>query len=69
MLFCFVVFHTYLIYNDYTTNETVKRQSVMGFLELKLAFMSKWETARLEKKPFKPSGKSIDKYEVRGDIE
>jgi len=41
----------------------------MGFLELKLTFMRKWETARLDKKPFKPSAKSIDKYEVRGDIQ
>ena len=31
--------------------------------------MKKWEQARIDKKPFKPSAKSILKYEVRGDIE
>lgn len=30
--------------------------------------MKKWEKARSEKKPFKPAKKSIDKYEVAGDI-
>ena len=30
--------------------------------------MKKWDKARSEKKPFKPAKKSIDKYEVAGDI-
>ena len=30
--------------------------------------MKKWEIAKNEKKPFKPNAKSINKYEVRGDI-
>ena len=69
MLLGFLGFHTYLIMYDYTTNETVKRRGVSGFIEQKLSFMKKWEQARIDKKPFKPSAKSISKYEVRGDIE
>ena len=30
--------------------------------------MKKWMTAREEKKPFKPAAKSIEMYDVNGDI-
>ena len=30
--------------------------------------MTRWQKARSENKPFKPKQKSIDQYEVRGDI-
>ena len=68
MLFFFLAYHTYLVYQGHTTNETVKRNSVLTFIEQKLTFMRKWEKARAEKKAFKPAKKSIDKYEVGGDI-
>ena len=68
MLLLFLFYHTYLIWQGYTTNETVKRINVLNFVEQKLSFMIKWDKARQEKKPFKPSKKSIDKYEVNGDI-
>ena len=68
MLICFLVYHTYLIWKGYTTNETVKRINTLKFVEQKLKFMVKWDLARQEKKPFKPAKKSIEKYEVNGDI-
>lgn len=68
MLVLFLVYHTYLIWQGYTTNETVKRINVLNFVEQKLNFMIKWDKARQEKKTFKPTKKSIDKYEVNGDI-
>ena len=68
MLVGFLGFHTYLVYCDYTTNETVKRRGVSGFLDKKLTFMKKWEQARADKKPFKPAAATVEKYEVRGDI-
>ena len=30
--------------------------------------MTKWELAKIEKRPFKPAIKSINKYAVKGDI-
>ena len=68
MLFLFLAYHSYLIYQGHTTNETVKRATTLNFVEQKLTFMKKWVKAREEKKPFKPAKKSIDKYEVHGDI-
>ena len=46
MLILFLLYHTYLIYQGYSTNETVKRMSVLNFVEQKLNFMKKWEKAR-----------------------
>ena len=68
MLILFLVYHSYLIYQGYSTNETVKRMSVLNFVEQKLNFMKKWEKARQDKKPFKPAQKSLKKYDVCGDI-
>ena len=68
MLIGFISYHTYLIANDMTTNEAAKRPGVRNFLEQKKNFLTKWETARLEKKPFKPSAASIEKYAIGKDI-
>ena len=42
MLFLFIAYHSYLIWQGYTTNETVKRNNVLSFIETKLPFMEKW---------------------------
>ena len=55
MLFLFLGYHTYLICKGLTTNEGVKRVTLVPFIENKFAFMSKWEKARTEKKSFKPA--------------
>ena len=41
----------------------------MGFIAKKAEFMRKWEEARLAKRPFKPSTASIEKYQVKNDIQ
>ena len=69
MLFLFIAYHAYLIKNDTSTNEAMKRQSVMGFISKKAEFMRKWEEASLAKRPFKPSAASIEKYVVKNDIQ
>ncbi len=68
MLIGFIGFHTFLIYNDYTTNEFAKRQQVTKFIKDRVAFLLKWEKARDEGKAFKPAQKAIDKYNVGKDI-
>ena len=68
MLVGFLAYHTFLIWKGYTTNETIKRINTLKFAEQKLNFMVKWDQARHDKKRFKPAKKSIDKYEVNGDI-
>ena len=55
MLFCFIAFHTYLIYRGFTTNENVRYYKIKYFVEDKVTFMAKWAKAREEKKAFKPT--------------
>ena len=68
MLIGFIGFHTWLIARGFTTNENVRKYKIKSFLEGKVTFMGKWAKAREEKKPFKPTQKTISKYEVDGDI-
>ena len=51
-----------------TTNEQMKQTQIYKFVEKKLSFIKKWMKAREEKKPFKPTAKSIEMYDVNGDI-
>lgn len=68
MLLGFLGYHTYLISRNMTTNEQMKQTQIYKFVEKKLSFIKKWMKAREEKKPFKPAAKSIEMYDVNGDI-
>lgn len=68
MLIGFIGFHTFLIFNDSTTNEFAKRQSLSKFCANRFEFLTKWQKARDESKPFKPSEKALDKYHINNDL-
>ena len=68
MLLAFIGYHTWLIKGDRTTNEQMKRQQIGGFVAKKMTFLNKWKVARDEGKPFKPTKKSVEMYEVKGDV-
>ena len=68
MLIGFIGYHTWLINRGFTTNEQVRNYKIKSFVEGKATFMEKWAKAREEKKAFKPTKKTIAKYEVDGDI-
>ena len=68
MLLGFIGYHTWLINKGFTTNEQVRNMKILNFVESKVTFMAKWAKAREDKKAFKPTQKTIAKYEVDGDI-
>ena len=68
MLLAFVFYHTFLISQDRTTNEQVKAYQLEGFCKKKLTFLMKWKNARVDKKAFKPTKATIEKYVVNKDI-
>lgn len=68
MLLLFLGYHTFLIYKDRTTNEQIKRTGWYAVFKNRLDFLWKWELAKEEKKAFRPTAKSIDKYSRSGDL-
>ena len=64
MLWLFFLYHMYLVYQGYTTSESVKASQIIYYLEKSVKFLLKWEKLATEKKPFKPAQKSLDYYEI-----
>ena len=43
MLALFVIYHVYLIYAGYTTNEKIKQSQMIWYMEKLVNFLAKWE--------------------------
>ena len=43
MLILFLGYHMYLIWEGFTTNETIKHTNTLRFFQKKLNFMVKWD--------------------------